>query len=140
MVDTLRQQPWTPPPDPLLGERRKVGPIYHLAQVQSVVTGDRVFLATVRCRQDVEDLEWDTDDVAALIRSLNAKDYHRSEWCSSSGGVVTDADVYRIYYDPIGKCRGDAAQHQRFYLKFGFRPNDTRLFMMVFSCHPSRSY
>lgn len=137
MVDTLRRQPWVAPPDPLPGVRRKPGPIYDLAAVQARVTGDTVFLATQRCRDAVEDLDWDSGDVARLIRALTQQDYRNSEWCESSRGVVTDADVYVLHYDPIDACRGDRARHQRYYLKFGFRPNDPRLTVMVFSCHVS---
>lgn len=137
MVDTLRRQPWTLPPDPLPGDRRKPGPIYDLAVVQAHVSGDTVLLVTYRCRTDVQNMDWDVDDVAQLICSLNSKDYRKSEWCESSGGVITDADVYLLYYDPIGKCRGDPARHRRYYVKFGYRPNDPRLMLMVFSCHYS---
>ena len=140
MVDTLRQHPWTPPPDPLPGDRQKTGPIYDLAAVQARVSGENVFLATIRCATDVESLEWDTDDVAQLIRALLPEDYRKSEWCESSRGVVTDADVYRIDYDPLAGCRGQWAQHRRYYVKFGFRANDPRLILWVFSCHLSRSY
>jgi hypothetical protein len=137
MVDTLRRQPWTEPPDPLPGKRRKPGPIYDLAAVQARLTGDAVFLATQRCRNAVQDMDWDHDDVARLIRALTSQDYRNSEWCESSGGVITDADVYMLYYDPIDQCRGDRARHRRYYVKFGFRPNDHRLMVMVFSCHLS---
>jgi hypothetical protein len=140
MVDTLRQEPWVQPPDPLPSERRKPGPIYDLAAVQARVTGDTVFLATQRCRTAVGDMDWDADDVAQLIRALTSQDYRKSEWCESSRGVVTDADVYVLYYDPIDECHGDSARHQRYYVKFGFRPNDSRLMLMVFSCHLSQSF
>ena len=140
MVDTLRKQPWTPPPDPLPDERRKPGPLYDLAAVQAVADGDHIYLATRRCAEAGERLEWDTDDIAKLFSALRPEDYRNSEWCTSSRGQVADADVYRLYYDPIEGCRGDSSTHQRFYLKFGFRPNDRQLTLWLFSCHPSTNY
>lgn len=141
MVDTLRRVPWSEPPAELPqgeGARRKSGPIYDLAAVQAVVDGNHIFLATQRCSDAVADLEWDADDVAQLIADLRPGDYRGSEWCTSSRGHVSDADVYRLDYDPVNKCRGIRWTHPRFYIKFGARPYDPRLTIWVFSCHPSQ--
>lgn len=141
MVDTLRRRPWTLPPDPLPegpGARRISGPIYDLASVKALAHGDRIFLATVRCATDVEDMEWDTDDIAKFIASLETKDFRNSEWCTGSKGQVYDADAYAIYYDPIAECRGVNWQHRKYYIKFGFPPNDPHLRVWVLSCHISR--
>lgn len=141
MVDTLRCLPWTDPPAELPegeGARRKPGPIYDLAAVQRIVDGDHIYLATENCSQDVEKLEWDVDDVAQLIADLLPGDYRNSEWCRSSRGHVSDADVYRLDYDTAAMCRGVPWKHKRLYLKFGARHNDPRLTIWVFSCHPPR--
>lgn len=143
MVDTLRQQPWTPPPPGLCEDgagRDKPGPIYDLAAVQTVLKSGGVYLATQKCSTDVEKLEWDVDDVAQLIGALVPQDYRNSSWCCTSQGQVIDADAYGIWYDPLDGCRGNARQHKKYYVKFGFRPNDTRLIMFVISCHLSISY
>lgn len=138
MVDTLRRLPWTPPPDPLPeGERaRRIrGPIYDLAAVQRLVDGDRIFLATRKCANDVENLNWDVDDVAKLVAALERSDFRNSEWCMGSNGKVIDADAYAIHYDHIGECRSNHLRHPSYYLKFGFRHNDPRLIVWVMICH-----
>ena len=143
MVDTLRQQPWTPPPPGLCEDgagRDKPGPIYDLAVVQTVVKSCGVHLATQKCSTDVEKMDWDGDDVAQLIGALVPQDYRNSSWCCTSRGQVIDADAYGIWYDTVDSCRGNARQHKKYYVKFGFRPNDTRLMMFVISCHLSTSY
>lgn len=143
MVDTLRQQPWTPPPPGLSEDSadfRKPGPIYDLAVVQTVVKRSGVYLATKRCGTDVEKMEWDVDDVARLIGALSPQDYRNSAWCFTSRGGIIDADAYGIWYDHLDGCRGNSRQHKKYYVKFGFRPNDNRLIMFVISCHPSTNY
>ncbi len=143
MVDTLRQQPWTPPPPGLCedgGDRRKPGPVYDLATVQTVVKSGLVYLATEKCDRDVEELEWDVDDIARLVGSLLPQDYRNSAWCCTSRGQVIDADAYSIWYDSLDGCRGDSPQHKKYYVKFGFRPNDKRLILFVISCHLSTNY
>lgn len=139
MVDSLRRLPWKPPPDPLPdgeGKRRiSGGPVYDLATVQRLVNDDRIYLATRDCSNNVEDLEWDTDDVARLISALLPKDYRNSEWCTARSGKVIDADAYAIHYDHIEGCRSDRWRHPSYFLKFGFRHDDPLLIVWVVSCH-----
>lgn len=141
MVNTLRRQPETAPPQPLSAapSRQLPGPIYALAAVQAHVTGERVYLATRRCAADVEDLEWDAEDVAALIAALQADDFHGSQWCSGPRGIpVIDTDAYVIPYDAVSQCRGHPGEHQSYYIKFGVRQNDPDQLVWTFSCHRSR--
>jgi hypothetical protein len=141
MVDTLRRRPWTPPPEPLsaAGTRRLPGPVYELAAVQAHVTGDRVYLATPKCAANVEDLEWDADDVARLIASLRPEDYHTSQWSAGSRGIVIlDTDAYVIHYDSVAHLRGHPWRHPSYYIKFGVRHNDPSLLIWTFSCHLSQ--
>lgn len=142
MVNNLRKVPWTPPPNPLPeaeGARRKPGPIYDLAVVQGLAKGDQIFVDTDRCDTDLENLEWDVDDVAKLIAALEPDDYSDvSEWCKGRKQIVIDADIYTIRYDHIDECRG-TSRHPIYYIKFGFRNNDPRLIIFLFSCHLSRT-
>lgn len=140
MVNNLRRVLWTPPPKPLPQRelaRRKPGPIYDLATVQSMVSGDRIHLATEGCDEDLDILEWDVDDVAKLFGALIPTDYHASEWCKGRGGVVLDADAYVVRYNHLDECRGDI-RHAQYYAKFGFRNNDPDLMVWLFRCHLSR--
>lgn len=141
MVDNLRKVLWTPPPSPLPDEemaRRKTGPLYDLAAVQDLVRsdGNKIFSATDRCEDDLENLEWDVDDVAKLIAALAVEDYRASEWCKGRSGIVMDADSYAIRYNHLDECRGDH-RHAQYYVKFGFRNNDPKLIVWLFSCHLS---
>lgn len=118
--------------------RRKTGPLYDLATVQDLVRsdGNQIFAATDRCENDLENLEWDVDDVAKLIAALAAEDYRASEWCKGRGGIVIDADSYAIRYNHLDECRSDV-RHAQYYVKFGFRNNDPKLIVWLFSCHLS---
>ena len=116
--------------------RRKPGPIYDLKVIQGFVEGDLIHVATDGCEEDLEKFEWDVDDVARLIAALLPGDYHASEWCKGRGGVVIDADAYTLRYDHIDACRG-TYRHAQYYIKFGFRNNDPRLMVWLFSCHLS---
>lgn len=107
-----------------------------MSTVQQLAESDRIFLATQKCARNVEDLEWDMDDIARLIASLQAQDYRNSEWCAGCGGTVIEADAYAVHYDHIEACRSDQ-RHPQYYLKFGFRPDDPRLIVWVMSCHLS---
>lgn len=142
MVDTLRAVPWTPPPVPLPEgklTRRKPGPLYDLKIVQGLADGQRIYVATPDCDTElVENLEWDVDDVAKLIVALQPRDYHASEWCKGINGIVIDADAYTVRYDHIEERRGDLS-HPIYYVKFGFRNNDPKLIILLFSCHLSRT-
>lgn len=141
MVDSLRRLPWKEPPDPLpdgRGRRIPGGPIYDLATVQQLAAdGERIHYATRKCAQNVEDLEWDVDDIARLIAALKGQDYCNSEWCTGRSGTVMDTDAYTIHYDHVEACRGVQWRHPQYYLKFGFRPSDPRLIVWVVSCHLS---
>lgn len=140
MVDSLRRRPWKPPPDPLPdGRDRRIprGPLYDLATVQQLAAdGERIHYATQKCAQNVEDLEWDVDDIARLIAALKGQDYRNSEWCMGNGRTVMDADAYTVHYDHVEACRGDQ-RHPQYYLKFGFRSSDPCLIVWVVSCHLS---
>jgi len=141
MVNNPRKVLWTPPPVPLPDEgpeRSKPGPIYDLAIVQNLVKsgGNQIFPITERCEADLEKLEWDVDDVAKVIAVLAAEDYHASEWCKGRSSIVIDADAYAIRYNHLEECRGDH-RHAQYYIKFGFRNNDTTLIVLLFSCHLS---
>jgi len=141
MVNNPRKIAWAPPPSPLPADekaRRKSGPIYELAIVQTLVQiPDAIYVATRTCSQDLEKLEWDVDDVAKLIKSLLSSDYRHSEWCSGFGNIVLDADVYMVRYDHLECCRGNY-QYAEYFVKFGFRNNDPKLTVFLFSCHLSR--
>lgn len=139
MVNNPRRTLWIPPPLPLSEDelgRRLPGPIYELGVVQSLVCAAQIHVATDRCEQSLEDLEWDLDDVAGIMLVLQPQDYHTSEWCTGRSRIVLDADAYQVRYDDLERCRGDW-RHPEYYIKFAFRNNDPRLIVWLFSCHLS---
>lgn len=133
MVNNIRLVAWSPPPHPFpVGEARKIeGPIFDLAVVQQVVTGDVVFPITDKANRNLEDLEWDVEDVAKAIKSLLPTDYRNSEWCLARSGLKFDADSYAIPYDHVNERRKELGV--RYYIKFGFQNN--RLALVLLSCH-----
>lgn len=135
MVNNVRLILETPAPIPFPdGDARKtVGPIYDLLVVQQIVSGDIIFTATDDVEKNLEDLQWDVDDVALVIKSLQKNDYKESEWCLARNGVKIDADAYVVPYDYIEESR--AIGNVRYYVKFGFRSN--KLILRLISCHVS---
>ena len=140
MVNNPRRTLWIPPPLPLpAGElaRPIEGPRYDLKSVKVLARPDRILPVTTSCSDDLAELEWDYEDVAALIAALRPEDFSASEWCYTSNRLAIDADAYALTYNPVSGTR-DSPGSVHFYVKFGFRNNDPRLQLLLISCHESR--
>lgn len=134
MVDNIRLIPETAPPSPFPNNddaRKTPGPIYDLDVLQEVVSGDIIFPVTRKVLSNLESLEWDVDDVALAIKSMQQADYKGSEWCQALNGMKFDADVYVVPYDHTNECRDP--RNVRYYIKFGFYRN--KLNLALISCH-----
>lgn len=133
MVNNVRLIPVTDPPTqfPEGNVRKTPGPIYDLLAVQQIVSGDIIFTVTNSVETDLQNLQWDVDDVALVIKSLRVRDYKDSEWCQVRNNMKIDADAYVIPYDHINECRD--YRHTRYYVKFGFQRN--KLILTLISCH-----
>lgn len=108
------------------------GPLYPLAEVQEIAdSANTINLVTKKCRNDVENLGWSTDNVGELIKELRDAHYRNSEWClSGTHWFACDAYVIRrkeffelthTYYD----CE--------YYVKLSISVNG--LVLLAVSCH-----
>jgi hypothetical protein len=133
MVNNVRIIPFSPPPDPFpVGEARKfAGPVFDLVSVQLAITGDLIYPVTDKAERDLDNLKWNADDVASVIRALLPSDYKNSEWCEARNGLKFDADAYAIPYDEVNEMRN--IRDVRYYIKFGFQKN--KLVLALISCH-----
>lgn len=136
MVNNARIKQETPPPAPFpSGAARKIdGPIYDLKIVQQHVVGEIIYPVTDNADEDLEKLEWSTDDVALLIKALLPVDYKDSEWCLARNNLKIDADVYVVPYDHIDEKRNRSSAD--YYVKFGLLKN--QLILTLISCHLPR--
>ena len=120
--------------DPGPGNRVKIGgPLYPLQRVQALVadTG-HLNLWTRKCRQDVQNLGWDAEDVVQLLGSLTAKHYIDSEWCDNGKGVWAACDAYELLrreWMPAARKELDI----RYFLKFAI--GKTGALVLTVSCH-----
>lgn len=120
---------------PVPGNRVKIGagPLYDLARVQALAArADRVKLLTTKCRQDVQNLGWDEEDVSQLLLSLTAGDYKDSEWCDNGNGAWAACDAYTIKRrEWVETARKELTMD--YFLKFAISKTGTLVLML--SCH-----
>jgi hypothetical protein len=112
----------------------KKGPIYKLADATSAAERSDVTVATDSAIRDIENLEWDDADIAALFRALKNHHYRKSHSYPASNKYTPDVDVYVIHFDH--KTMKEDKYSQKFYVKFAMNPSGKLL--LIFSCHYSR--
>lgn len=125
---------WPELPDfsesPSTAERRiSRSAIYKLEFVKQL-PAERFHLLTRRCRVDVvENLEWDTDDIDLVIKSLSEMDFHTAEWCrAGKKWLPCDSYVLRNFDE-------DEERNIDIYIKFAVSPEGDAL--LIVSCHLS---
>lgn len=114
------------------------GPLINLGALQALLksgnfdTG-QLWLATDKCRRDLQNERWSTDDVLNMLANLVAgDDYSKSEWCQVTGGGMVPCDVYKTFFDAERKCRNPKALPV--YIKFSV-DDDGLLTIALVSCH-----
>ena len=121
---------------PVPGNRVKIsgGPLYDLARVQALAKqAERVTLLTAKCRQDVQNLGWDEDDVSQLLLSLTVRAYNDSEWCDNGQGAWAACDTYTVMRrEWVETARKELTMD--YFLKFAIGKTGTLVLML--SCHP----
>jgi len=108
------------------------GPIFKLSEVQKSLKPESIRLVTGKTARDVaEKLEWEIEHVWRAIVHLQAKHFHRSEWCLTGSKIWlrTDSYVMRRYDDNL-----DPIRPVDLYVKFGVSNNGSLL--LIVSCHP----
>lgn len=124
------------------GKRRQIagGALLDLAALQALVQAgsldeDDLWVATDRCERDLENYQWDYEDVLHMLTCLKTSDYKNSEWCQVKGGDWYPCDVYRLPYDSDRRARN--AQGLEVYMKFSVT-EEGQLSLVLVSCHGSR--
>jgi len=125
-----------PPAPPVGGGSRKIagGPLFHADEVLDCVRNGKVTAVTQDCRDDLQKLEFDMDDLRELIEHalLHGK-YKDSEWAQlNSRGTWAACDAYVVsreeYLPKIKKTKS-----VEYYLKFSMSDNGNVIFTV--SCH-----
>lgn len=126
-----------PPKDWSDGERQiGSGPLYPVDEIITLLRdSDVIRPQTEKCRNDVQALELDNEDLARLIRkAVSTGHYRKSIWCRSSAKAIAACDDYVVK----DKTWIEAAHKEMdcdMYLKFAINSNGKLL--LVVSCHPS---
>jgi hypothetical protein len=76
----------------------------------------------------------DEAELVDLIQVLRPEHFIESEQCATSYGMTLDCDAYAIRWDR--RNRREWAHGAKVFVKFGFRENNGRCF--VVSIHPAR--
>lgn len=122
--------------------RRRIGrnPLIDLAGLQLAINdgalGDEdVWLATKKCNDNVQDLQWSVQNLLHCISCLQPGDHRGAEWCRHSGGQWVACDAYTIGYDDSKGCR--SRHGLEFFLKFSIDEYGALTLIMV-SAHLSK--
>lgn len=128
-------------PLPVDGGDRTIakGPLYSAKDVLAILAtsgSSKVQLLTRRCREDVQDLGWDTEDVITLVRQALLKGrYLGSQWCQTGKGPWAACDSYVVsqkeWIEHIAK-----EMPMEYYIKFAI--GKTGNLLLIVSCHLSR--
>ena len=139
MPDLWKRDPGSPPlPN---GNRRiRGGPLLDLAALQARLESgalgeDKVWVATDRCEQDLENEQWSFVDVLRMPACLKSSDFKKAEWCQIKGGKMYPCDVYQLHYDCIRRERN--VRGLEVYMKFSVTEAG-QLSLVLVSCHGSR--
>lgn len=123
------------------GTNRKIGrkPLIDLGGLHEAIKSgdlgdDHVWLATKKCNDDLQDLQWSIDDLLDCIGCLQSSDHRGAVWCKTSAGEWVACDDYAIQYDDSKGCRSNRGLV--FYLKFSIDEAGS-LELLVISAHLS---
>ena len=117
------------------GGNRSIGTaLYVLSEVQLMLAnGGQIVFATVDADDDALALDWDADNVRALIGCLCEKHYYKSEWCQIKNHRWLDCDSYRIRFNDSENI--EDLNFPEYFIKFGFLHNS--VYCGIVSCHLS---
>jgi hypothetical protein len=95
--------------------------------------GGKIVITTPDAETDLEKLDWDADDVRALLGCLRHNHHHKSEWCLTGNRLWLDCDAYVIRFN---EYEGTEDQNfPEYFVKFGFANNS--VVCAIISCHLS---
>ncbi|CUS49187.1 MAG: hypothetical protein HLUCCO02_04040 [Idiomarinaceae bacterium HL-53] len=118
------------------GRRIGAGLLYPVEEIIRLLSNSDVIRAsTEKCRNDIQALELDNEELARLIKNaVTGGRYRKSVWCRLSAKAIAACDDYVV----IDKTWVEAAHKEidcEIYLKFAINSNG-KLLLMV-SCHLS---
>jgi hypothetical protein len=91
--------------------------VWDLSQLHIFATADTVRPVTRNCETKLQ--EYGRDDfskLAAFVRCLSRRSYHKSEWARNSTGIWLPCDVHRLHFNETTEREDTRAC--RFYGKF----------------------
>lgn len=112
------------------------GPLYSAEQIALLANSNAIRPSTEKCRNDIQDLELDNNDLACLVKkALKAGRYVNSVWCRLSSKAIAACDAYTVFDKAWVEAAGKDMECQ-YYLKFAIGSSG-KLLLMV-SCHLSQ--
>ena len=118
--------------------KRKIGgrPLFDLEGLQQAIKSGEVGevrFATQKVENNLEDLQWELDELLDCINCLTSADHKGAEWCEDRNGHWHACDAYAIRYDHVSRCRTRYG-NINYYLKFSLE-EDGVLTLVLISCH-----
>ncbi|GEC97705.1 hypothetical protein ZRA01_37780 [Zoogloea ramigera] len=113
------------------------GPVYNLAKVQKLVDLHGFVVINEKAQDDQKQdfvPPLSDDELRKIIRSLEARHFHRSERCITTNNMIVDADGYSISWLRSRKCEADRpGTGCDVYVKLGFRESNPKC--LILSIH-----
>ena len=132
----------TPPANGVSGQRLiNKGPIYTTQQVLSILQSNSqnqpVFVPfTKKCRDDIQDLTLDADDVIEHITlAITNGRFRNSEWCANSSNTAWAACDNYVFRKNTWIAAASKEMPCDYYLKFAIGKSNKIL--LIASCHTS---
>lgn len=112
------------------------GPLYPAEEIIRLLNGrDVIRTSTEKCRNDVQALAFDDEDLARLIRNaVTSGRYRQSAWCRLSPKAIAACDDY-IVTDKAWNEEAHKEMECQMYLKFAI--NSSGKLLLMVSCHLS---
>lgn len=129
---------FTGPPTPCeVGEDRKIpdGPLYSTDEIQTALDNGQIRAVTQDCRNDLQTLGFDSDDLKELVTNAIATGrYKDSEWAllNNERGVWTACDAYTLRREEWVSSANKSMPIE-YYLKFSL--SDVGEMILTVSCH-----
>lgn len=112
------------------------GPLYPAEEIVRLLNDiDAIRPQTEKCRNDIQSLEFDNEDLARLIKNaVTAGHYRKSVWCRLSAKAIAACDDY-VVTDRAWSEHARKEMDCEMYLKFAI--NQSGKLLLMVSCHPS---
>jgi len=112
------------------------GPLYSAAEVETALANGEssITVWTRKCKNDVQSLSLDADDLAELLRSaIDGGQFKGSEWCEQKpSGPWAACDAYRLNRLEWADYANKEIRFS-YYVKFGL--SRTGAIVLLASCH-----